>query len=143
MVPVIGLMVPIILFIVVGFVIALVFQLKSKEKQMMIEKGLSTEQIVELLKSKDRDAKNRYYMLKGGIILIFLVIGGIIGNMIDRAFYFKYENFAGSNYYDGDTVYGVWIAFLGLGVGAVAAHFIAKKVEMTEEKRIESLKQLH
>jgi hypothetical protein len=140
MVPVLGIMVPIIFFIVVGFVIALVFQLKSKEKQMMIEKGLSTEQMVELLKSKEKDNRNRFLMLKGGIILIFLVIGGIIGDLIDRAFYFKYENFSGSHYYDGSANYSVWLAFLGLGIGAVAAHFIAKKYEITEEKRIQSLK---
>jgi len=131
MVALIGVMIPIILFIVIGFVIALIFQLKSKEKQMMIEKGLSTDQMVELLKSKERDSKNRYLMLKGGIVLIFLVVGGIIGSLIDRTFY----NYQGSHYYDGDNVYGVWLAFLGLGIGAVVAHFIAKKVEIAEEKR--------
>jgi len=135
MVPIVGMMIPIILFIVVGFVIALVFQLKSKEKQMMIEKGLSAEQMVELLKSKERDSRNRYYMLKGGIILIFLVIGGVIGNIIDRIFFFRYENFSGFHYYDGDPNYSAWLAFLGLGIGAVVAHFIAKKVETVDAKK--------
>lgn len=136
MVPIFGMMIPIIFFVVSGFVIALIFQLKSKEKQMMIEKGLSAEQMVELLKSKEKDGRNRYLMLKVGIILIFLVIGGIVGNMIDRTFFSNYSG----HYYDNDPVYGVWFAFLGLGIGAVAAHFIAKKVEIAEENRLQSLK---
>ena len=140
MVPIFGMMIPIIFFVVSGFVIALVVQLKSKEKQMMIEKGLSAEQMVELLKSKEKDSRNRYYMLKGGIILIFLVIGGVIGNIIDRIFFFRYENFSGFHYYDGDPNYSAWLAFLGLGIGAVVAHFVAKKVEIEEEKRLQSLK---
>ena len=134
MVAIVGVMVPIILFIVVGSVIALIFQLKSKEKQMMIEKGLSTEQIVELLKTRERDSRNKFYLLKSGIILIFIVIGGVIGDMLDRSFYFKYENFSGTHYYDGNADYVIWLAILGLGIGAVAAHFIAKKVEISENK---------
>jgi hypothetical protein len=130
----IAVFIPIIFIVVIGLVVAVALQLKSKEKQMMLEKGLSPEQMVELLKAKERDSKNGYYLLKGGIILIFLVIGGIIGNMIDRAFFYTYE---GGHFYHEDPVYGVWIAFLGLGIGAVAAHFIARKVEIAEEKRNE------
>ena len=126
----IAVFIPIIFTVVIGLVVAVSLQLKSKEKQMMIEKGLSPEQMIELLKAKEKDGKNRYYLLKSGIILIFLVIGGIVGNMIDRAFFYSNDR-----YFHDDPVYGVWLAFLGLGIGAVAAHFIAKKVEISEEKR--------
>ncbi len=129
----IAVFIPIIFMVVVGLVIATSLQLKSKEKQMMIEKGLSPEQMIELLKSKEKYAKNNFWLLKSGIILIFLVIGGIVGNMIDRAFFYTYEN--GSRFYHDDPVYGVWIAFLGLGVGAVIAHFVAKKMEDAADKK--------
>lgn len=129
----IAVFIPIIFMVVLGLVIATALQLKSKEKQMMIEKGLSPEQMIEVLKSKEKDSKNNFLLLKGGIILIFLVIGGIAGNMIDRAFFYTYES--GERFYHEDPVYGVWIAFLGLGIGAVVAHFVSKKMEDAAEKK--------
>lgn len=129
----IAVFIPIIFVIVTGLVIVTIAYLKSKEKQLMIEKGLSTEQMVELLTARSKDAKNKYYLLKSGIVLIFLVLGGIIGNIIDRAFFFSYESFGGSRIYHDDPVYGVWLAFLGLGIGSVVAHFISVKVEKKEQ----------
>jgi hypothetical protein len=120
----IAVFIPIIITIVIGFVISLALQLKSKEKQIMIDKGLSPDQILEFFKAKEKDSKNKFYLLKGGIILIFLVIFGIIGNMIDRTYF----NFAEHD----DPVYGVWFAFLGLGIGAIVAHFVGKKAEAIE-----------
>jgi hypothetical protein len=131
----IAVFIPIIFIVVIGLVVAIMLQLKSKEKQMMIEKGLSPEQMIELLKAKEKDSKNGFYLLKGGIILIFLVFGGITGNMIDRAFFSSFED---GHFYHDDPVYGVWIAFLGLGIGAVVAHFVAKKLEVADEKRNEA-----
>ena len=129
---VIAVFIPIIFFIVVGLVITLAIYFKSKEKQMMIEKGLSTEQMFELLHSREKERKNGYYMLKGGIILVFLVIGGIIGSIIDRAYFNYWENYDGGRFHHNDPVYGVWLTFLGLGIGAIVAHFISKKMEKTD-----------
>ncbi len=126
----IAVFIPIIMVLVTGLVIVTLLYLRFKEKQIMIEKGLSPEQMIDLLKTKERDSKNKYYLLKSGIILIFLVIFGIIGNMIDRAFFNYMDNSQG--YYHDDPVYGVWLAFLGLGIGAVAAHFIARKLEVKD-----------
>ena len=52
--------------LIVGLVIALFFYFRSKERQMMIEKGLSPEQITELFKSK----RNPYTWLKLGVIIV-------------------------------------------------------------------------
>jgi hypothetical protein len=131
----IAVFIPIIFFLVFGFVISISLMLRSKEKQMMIEKGLSAEQIMEFFRQKEKDSKNKYYLLKSGIILIFLVIGGVIGNMIDRAFFFQYEIFEGRRLYHDDPVYGVWFAFLGLGIGAIVAHFVAKKAETKDNEK--------
>ena len=132
---VIAVFIPIIFFIVVGLVITLAIYFKSREKQMMIEKGLSTEQMFELLHSREKERKNGYYLLKGGIILVFLVFGGIVGSMIDRAYFGYWENYDGGKYYHDDPVYGVWLTFLGLGIGAIAAHFISKKVEKSDSEQ--------
>ena len=102
---------------------------------MMIEKGLSAEQMVELLESREKDRKNRYYLLKSGIILVFLVFGGIIGNIIDRTFFSYYETYNSSHFYHNEPVYGVWLSFLGLGIGAIVAHFVARKVEIENAKK--------
>ncbi|KAF0142021.1 MAG: hypothetical protein A2499_05150 [Stygiobacter sp. RIFOXYC12_FULL_38_8] len=130
---VIAVFIPIIITMVVGLVITLAIYFKSKEKQMMIEKGLSTEQMFELLHSREKERRNGYYMLKGGIILVFLVAGGIIGSIIDRSFFNYWETYEGGRYYHNDPVYGVWLTFLGLGIGAIVAHFISRKVEAKEE----------
>ena len=126
---VIAVFIPIIITIVVGLVITLAIYFKSKEKQMMIEKGLSTEQMFELLHSREKERRNGYYMLKGGIILVFSVTGGIIGSMIDRAYFGYWETYEGGRYYHDDPVYGVWLTFLGIGIGAIVAHFISRKME--------------
>jgi hypothetical protein len=131
----IAVFIPIIITIVSGLVIVTILYFKSKEKQMMIEKGLSTEQMVELLQSKEIDRKNRYYLLKSGIILVFLVIGGIVGSIIDRTFLSYYETYNGARFYHDEPVYGVWLAFLGLGIGAIVAHFVARKVEITNAQK--------
>ncbi|MDP2037211.1 MAG: hypothetical protein Q8L04_07490 [Ignavibacteria bacterium] len=127
---VIAVFIPIIITMVVGLVITLAIYFRSKEKQMMIEKGLSTEQMFELLHSREKERKNGYYMLKGGIILVFSVTGGIIGSIIDRAYFGHWETFNdGGKYYNDDPVYGVWLTFLGIGIGAIVAHFISRKME--------------
>ncbi|KAF0153004.1 MAG: hypothetical protein FD143_444 [Ignavibacteria bacterium] len=130
---VIAVFIPIIFFIVFGLVITLAIYFKSREKQMMIEKGLSTEQMFELLHSRDKERKNGYYLLKGGIITVFLVAFGIIGNIVDRIFFFGYKYWEdGTKYWDNEPVYSVWFTFLGLGIGAIVAHFVARKVELKE-----------
>lgn len=133
---VIAVFIPIIFVVVTGLVITLAIFFKSKEKQMMIEKGLSTEQMFELLHSREKERKNGYYLLKGGIIVVFLVAFGIIGNLIDRVYFFGYRTWVdGTKYWDNEPVYSVWFTFLGLGIGAIVAHFAAKKVESKENKQ--------
>ncbi|KAF0215078.1 MAG: hypothetical protein FD178_1904 [Ignavibacteria bacterium] len=126
---VIAVFIPIIITIVVGLVITLAIYFKSREKQMMIEKGLSTEQMFELLHSREKERRNGYYMLKAGIILVFSVTGGILGSIIDRAYFGYWETYEGGKYYHDDPVYGVWLTFLGIGIGAIVAHFISRKME--------------
>lgn len=130
---VIAVFIPIVITIVTGIVLISYFYQKSRENQLMIEKGLSAEQIVALINARHKDKNRRYFLLKGGIIIIFLVIGGIIGSLLDQAFVYGWKTFSdGSKYYADDPVYAVWLAFLGIGIGAVTAHFVSLKYEKNE-----------
>jgi len=106
-----GILVPIFLFLVTGLVLVTWIYFRSKEKQMMIEKGMSYEQMIEFLKSK-RDGT---LMLKLGIVVVGFGLGLGIGMLIDR-------------YTDVEE----WIPFLIFvctGLSMVAAYYLGKKAE--------------
>ena len=50
----IAVFIPIVMFLVIGLVLVTFFYFRSREKQLMIEKGLSYEQMMELLKATTR-----------------------------------------------------------------------------------------
>jgi hypothetical protein len=101
--------------LIIGLVIALFFYFRSKERQMMIEKGLSPEQITELFKSK----RNPYTWLKLGVITIGAGLGVGLGILTEN--------------------WGMNEGFLPLliitfiGAGFVAAFFISRKFEKEDE----------
>jgi uncharacterized membrane protein YkgB len=97
--------------LIIALVIATYFYFRSRERQMMIEKGLTAEQMAELFKSK----RNPYTWLKLGIIVVFSGIGIGMGVMADNA---------GLN--EGLIPLSV-ITFIGLGF--VGAFFISRKFE--------------
>jgi predicted histidine transporter YuiF (NhaC family) len=102
--------------LIVGLVIALFFYFRSKERQMMIEKGLSPEQITELFKSK----RNPYTWLKLGVIIVGSGLGIGLGVMAEQA-----------DWNDGFISLFI-ITFIGLGF--VGAFFISRKFEKEDER---------
>lgn len=102
--------------LITGLVIATYFYFRSRERQMMIEKGLSPEQITELFRSK----RNPYTWLKLGIITIGAGLGIGLGVMAEKA-----------NMNDGLIPLSI-ITLTGLGF--VAAFFVARKFEKEDEK---------
>lgn len=112
--------IPIIFFLVTGFVIAMAIFFSSKEKQMIIEKNLDTDVIAQLYKKKEY--KGRYFNLKAGIIIIFFGIGIGLGMIVDDYFF-----------NDG------WlplILFTFTGIGFVIA-FFAARVQEKKDKELE------
>ena len=101
--------------LIVGLVIVTYFYFRARERQMMIEKGLSPEQITELFKSK----RNPYTWLKLGIITIGEGLGIGFGVMAEQA-----------EWNEGLIPLFI-ITFIGLGF--VAAFFIARKFEKEDE----------
>jgi hypothetical protein len=108
---VVAVFIPIIMTLVVGAVFSIYFYLKSKEKQMLIEKGLSAEEIKKFFEQKN----DGFGLLKLGIISIFFGLGLGIGLMMEDATYKEY-----------------WVPFLlfvGTGIGFVLANVITDKMK--------------
>ena len=106
----------ILITLIIGLVIATYVYFRSRERQMMIEKGLTAEQMAELFKSK----RNPYTWLKLGIIVMLSGLGIGLGVMADHA---------GLN--EGLIPLSV-ITFIGLGF--VGAFFISRKFEKEDER---------
>jgi uncharacterized membrane protein YkgB len=106
----------ILITLIIGLVLATYFYFRSKERQMMIEKGLSPEQISELFKSK----RNPYIWLKLGIIIIGAGLG--IGFGVMAAYAELNEGL-------------ISLSIITLtGLGFVGAFFISRKFEKEDEK---------
>ncbi len=108
---VVAVFIPIILFLVVGVILIVYFYLKSKEKQMLIEKGLTAEEIKKFFEEK----RDGLWLMKIGIISIFFGLGLGIGMMLQDA-----------------TTKEYWIPFslfVGTGIGFVVANVLSDKMK--------------
>ncbi|MCK9280870.1 MAG: hypothetical protein M0P71_09630 [Melioribacteraceae bacterium] len=111
-----GELIPIIMFLVVGLVLIMFFYFRSKERTLMLEKGLTAEQMLEFYKTKPVP----YLGLKFGIITIFFGIGLGVGLLME-----------------GYTSEEAWIPFLLItlsGLGFVIAHFAVRELEKKDKK---------
>ena len=111
--PAAEIIVPTVFFLSTGFIIFSFLYFRSNERQWMIEKGLSAEQITELFKAK----RNPVTWLRIGVVLFIFGICLGIGLMLDRA-----------------TDNEFWIPLLvisGIGSGFIAAFFIGNKYDKT------------
>ena len=114
------------LFIVASAVLISWIYYRSKEKQMMIEKGMSYEKMVELLKAK----RNSYTVLKIGIVLVASGIGIGIGSYIA-------ENYP----HQGLGGIAALIIIVFIGFGFIGAFFATKKYEIEKNNGIGSSRQ--
>ncbi len=106
----------ILITLIIGLVIVSYIYFRARERQMMIEKGLTPEQISELFKSK----RNPYTWLKLGIITVGAGLGVGLGVMADSA-------------HLNEGLIPLSIITL-TGLGFVAAFFISRKFEKEDEK---------
>jgi general stress protein CsbA len=115
---IVGVFVPIVMFVVIGLVIITLLYLRSKEKQMLIEKGLSLTEMKEFYTNKSR-SRDPYLLMKLGVIAVFLGIGLGIGLMLQE-----------------NTTHDFWVPFIffvSMGLGFVIAGFIGKDMSKKEE----------
>jgi uncharacterized membrane-anchored protein YhcB (DUF1043 family) len=106
----IAVFIPIVMFLVIGLIIVTYLYYRSREKQMLIEKGLTAEDIKQFFQ-KQKD----YFMLtKMGIICIFFGIGLGLGFLSGD-----------------DAAREIWMApsiFVFTGIGFVVANLVGNKM---------------
>jgi len=73
----IAVFIPIVMFLIVGLIWVTAIYYRSKERQMLIEKGLSAEDMKKFFEQK----RDPFWLMKVGIISIFFGIGLGIGLM--------------------------------------------------------------
>ena len=100
--------------LIIGLVLVTFFYLRSRERQMIIEKGLTPEQINEMFKSK----RNPYLWLKLGVITIGTGLGIGLGIIAEE-----------SGMYEGFIPLSIMTL---IGLGFVGAFFVARKFEMED-----------
>ncbi|MEJ2195171.1 MAG: DUF6249 domain-containing protein [Ignavibacteriaceae bacterium] len=112
---VVAVFIPIVLFLVIGIIIVTFIYFRSRERQMLIEKGLSAEDIKLFFEQK----KDPYALLKIGIISIFFGLGLGLGML------------------SGDEE--VWMPmsiFVFTGVGFVIANILGNKLRKQYQSNI-------
>lgn len=125
-------MIPIVMFLVIGLVLSLYFFFRSKDRQLIIEKGLSPDLIENLFRSR----RNPFIWLKVGIITACGSLGVILGNFLMWQYPEHWwsdklnKAFASPN----ESMMAFSIFFM-IGIGFVLAFFLARKMEREEEER--------
>ncbi len=108
---VVAVFIPIILTLVIGAVFIIYFYLRSKEKQMLIEKGLTAEEMKKFFEEK----RDGLWLMRIGIISIFFGLGLGFGMMMEES-----------------TIKDFWVPlslFVGTGIGFVLANVIPDKMK--------------
>jgi len=112
---VIAVFIPIIMFLVFGIIIVVYIFFRSKERQILLEKGLSAEEIKTFFEQK----RDPYGMLKIGIISIFFGLGVGIGIALQDA--------------TGKDFWTVLFIFVLTGLGFVIANLVGNKLREKEK----------
>jgi hypothetical protein len=74
---VVAVFIPIVMFLIIGLILVTAIYYRSRERQMLIEKGLSAEDMKKFFEQK----RDPFWLMKVGIICIFFGIGLGIGLM--------------------------------------------------------------
>lgn len=109
---VVAVFIPIVFFIITGAVIVSMLFFRNREKQLMLEKGFSAEEMKEMYKSREG---NSTILLKVGIIItmfgIFLGIGFALESMFNSEVFIPVS------------------IFVGLGLGFITSYFVSLKYD--------------
>ena len=109
--------IPIIGTLVIGVILVTYFFLRSRERQLLIEKGMDAQSIKEFFQSK----KDPFRLLKIGIVTIAFGLGLGFGIMMEVS----------------DYNGGYWVPlflFTLTGIGFVVANIVSRKLEKSDNK---------
>jgi putative Mn2+ efflux pump MntP len=107
---VIGAFIPIILFFVIGLIWVTSSYFKSRERQMLIDKGLDAQSIKEFFEQKH----DPYTLMKFGIIILAFGIGLGLGLMLQD--------------YTNEDYWIVLLMFTFTGIGFIVANAVTQKL---------------
>ena len=113
-------LIPVILFLVCGAVLVTFIFYRSREKQMVIERGLDIEFIKEIFKKREYP----YALLKTGIITLFFGLGLGIGLLIQV--------------FTGVEEWIPFLIFVGSGLGFILAYYAGRKAEKNDKNKEEN-----
>lgn len=112
---VIAVFIPIVVAVVTGLVLVTAFYLRSKERQALIEKGLSAEEMKQYFTEK----KDPFVMMKIGMVILFFGIGLGFGLMLED-----------------NTTKEYWVPFFLFsftGLGFILANLFSRKMKKQAE----------
>ena len=116
---VVAVFIPIIMFLVIGVVLVSYYYLRSRERQILIEKGLDAESIKEFFNSK-RSEKSSYNLMKIGIISVAFGLGLGLGIALgDRG---------------GEDFWVPLFLFVFTGAGFIVANIVGEKLDNKDKK---------
>ncbi|MEJ2615471.1 MAG: DUF6249 domain-containing protein [Ignavibacteriaceae bacterium] len=107
---IIGTFIPIVLFLVIGLIWVTAYYFKSRERQMLIDKGLDAQSIKEFFEQKH----DPYTLMKWGIIILAFGIGLGLGLMLQD--------------YTNDDYWIVLFMFTFTGIGFIVANAVSQKL---------------
>jgi hypothetical protein len=107
---VIGVFIPIVLFLVTGLIWVTSLYFKSRERQMLIDKGLDAQSIKEFFEQKH----DPYTLMKWGIIILAFGIGLGLGLMLQD--------------YTNEDYWIVLLMFAFTGIGFIVANAVSQKL---------------
>lgn len=117
---VVAVFIPIIMFLVIGVVLVSYYYLRSRERQILIEKGLDAESIKEFFDSR-KSEKSSYNLMKIGIISIAFGLGLGLGiGLGDRG---------------PETEFWIPLSiFVSTGIGFIVANVVGKNLDDKDKK---------
>ena len=107
---IIGTFIPIVLFLVIGLIWVTAYYFKSRERQMLIDKGLDAQSIKEFFEQKH----DPYTLMKWGIIILAFGIGLGLGLMLQD--------------YTNEDYWIVLLMFTFTGIGFIVANAVSQKM---------------
>lgn len=117
---IIAVFIPIITVLVAGIIVVAIIYFQSKEKQAIIEKGLSPEQIISLYGKKKKSGN---VLLMWGIIILFFGIGLGLGMMFEEWYH--------------QDFYTPLFLFTFTGIGFILAFLFDRKLKPKNENEKE------
>ena len=135
-----GAVVSIMLFLIIGVVLVVYFYFRSKDRQLIIEKGVSPEMTQNMFRYKF----SPYIWFRIGIVIACGSLGILVGNYLMYAFpIIHYAGYAKNPYYytEVNPAMMIFSIFFGIGVGFILAFYLSRRMEEKDDEKRNKIRQ--